>query len=107
MGQFRSRKPRRPDLLSRKAPPRSGSRGPARHKDIHFHFAPTDAMWLNPVAIPFLILRSQSRRVARFTGPGQLRSSMDAFVVAWSNIDQRFTWKQQVVFREHPNALRA
>jgi transposase len=74
----------------------------ARHKNVHFHFTPTHASWLNQVEIWFSILQSQSLAGASFTSPGQLRKHMDEFIAAYNQTAHPFEWKKQTVFQKHP-----
>ena len=79
----------------------------ARHKNVHFHFTPTHASWMNQVEIWFSILQSQSLTGASFTSPGQLRTHMDDFIAAYNQRAHPFEWKKQVVFQKHPKILYA
>ena len=45
----------------------------ARHKNVHFHFTPTHASWLNQVEIWFSILARSTLKGASFTSVDQLR----------------------------------
>ena len=47
----------------------------ARHKNVHFHFTPTHASWLNQVEIWFSILARSALDGASFTSVHQLRAS--------------------------------
>jgi len=49
----------------------------ARHKNIHFHFTPTHASWLNQVEVWFSILSSHALATASFTAPRQVRDQID------------------------------
>lgn len=79
----------------------------ARHKNVHFHFTPTHASWMNQVEIWFSILQSQSLTGASFTSPAQLREHMDHFIAAYNQTAHPFEWKKQVVFQKHPKILYA
>lgn len=79
----------------------------ARHKNVHFHFTPTHASWMNQVEIWFSILQSQSLAGASFTSPGQLRKHMDDFIAAYNQTAHPFEWKKQVVFQKHPKIMYA
>ena len=41
-----------------------------RHKNVHFHFTPTHASWLNQIEVWFSILEGRALRNASFTSPG-------------------------------------
>jgi transposase len=79
----------------------------ARHTNVHFHFTPTHASWMNQVEIWFSILQSQSLTGASFTSPAQLRQHMDDFIDAYNQTAHPFEWKKQVVFQKHPKTLHA
>jgi transposase len=70
-----------------------------RHSNVHFHFTPTHASWLNQVEVWFSILWSGALRGASFTSPQDLRRAIDRFVTAWSEIAHPFNWTKEVV---HP-----
>lgn len=79
----------------------------ARHKNVHFHFTPTHASWMNQVEIWFSILQQQSLAGASFTSPGQLRQHIDDFIAAYNQTAHPFEWKKQIVFQKHPKTLHA
>ena len=79
----------------------------ARHKNVHFHFTPTHASWMNQVEIWFSIPQSQSLAGASFTSTGQLRKRMDDFIAAYNQTAHPFERKKQVVFQKHPKTLYA
>jgi transposase len=63
-----------------------------RHPNVHFHFTPTRASWLNQVEIWFSILQSQSLHGASFTSVKQLREHIDAFIKAYNTTAAPFAW---------------
>ena len=56
----------------------------ARHPNVHFHFTPTRASWLNMIEIWFSILSRRALKGASFTSPRQLREAINAFIAAWN-----------------------
>jgi transposase len=68
-----------------------------RHPNVHFHFTPTRASWLNQVEIWFSILAGKSLRGASFTSINQLRQHIDAFVEAYNSDATPFVWTKAVV----------
>jgi transposase len=50
----------------------------ARHRNVHFHFTPNYASWLDQVEIWFSILAGASLKGASFTSPKQLREAIDS-----------------------------
>ncbi|MGH6903469.1 MAG: IS630 family transposase [Geminicoccaceae bacterium] len=73
-----------------------------RHKNVHFHFTPTHASWLNQVEIWFSILSRSTLKGASFTAVRQLRAAIDAFVQAYNTSASPFQWRKA---RVRPNGL--
>jgi transposase len=69
----------------------------ARHKNVHFHFAPTHASWLNQVEIWFSILARSTLAGASFTTVAQLRAAIDAFIVAYNATASPFQWRRATI----------
>lgn len=69
----------------------------ARHKNVHFHYTPTHASWLNQVEIWFGILEKRSLYGASFTSPKQVREHIDAFVAAYNPQAKPFNWTKSSV----------
>src|ERR687898_776318 len=76
----------------------------ARHKNVHFHFTPTHASWLNQVEIWFSILARSTLNGASFTSVTQLRAAIDAFIEAYNTTATPFHWRRATV---HPKGLTA
>src|SRR5918992_4858831 len=74
----------------------------ARHKNVHFHFTPTHASWLNQVEIWFSILARSTLNGASFTSVRQLRQAIDAFIEAYNPTATPFHWQQAQI---HPKGL--
>src|SRR6202021_1200276 len=51
-----------------------------RHPNVHFHFTPTRASWLNQVEIWFSILAGKALRGASFNSLDELKAHIDAFI---------------------------
>lgn len=64
----------------------------ARHRNVHFHYTPTHASWLNQVEIWFSILQAKSLRGGSFTSVRQLRRHIDAFIEAYNENAHPFEW---------------
>jgi transposase len=79
----------------------------ARHPNVHFHFTPTHASWLNQVEVWFSILSRKALANASFTAPCQVRDQIDAFIAAYNQDAQPFEWTKQVVFSQHPRSIYA
>jgi transposase len=79
----------------------------ARHKNVHLHFVPTHASWLNQVEVWFSILVRHALAGASFTSPQQVRERIDAFIAAYNQDAHPFEWTKQVVFSKHPRSTYA
>ena len=66
-----------------------------RHKNVHLHYTPTYASWLNQVEIWFSILTRASLRGASFTHPFQIRRAIDDFVEVYNEDAAPFEWKKE------------
>lgn len=75
----------------------------ARHKNVHFHFTPTHASWLNQIEIWFSILARSTLDGASFTSVAQLRAAIDAFIAAYNATATPFQWRKAKV---HPKGLK-
>jgi transposase len=74
----------------------------ARHKNVHFHFTPTHASWLNQVEIWFSILARSTLKGASFSSVAPLRAAIDAFIQAYNATAAPFPWRRPTV---HPKRL--
>lgn len=72
----------------------------ARHPNVHFHFTPSYASWLNQVEIWFSILAGKTLKGASFTSPRQLREAIDAFVAAYNRNAHPFAWTKSAVHQK-------
>jgi transposase len=88
------------DNLSTHKPQRDRWR--ARHNNVHFHFTPTHASWLNQVEIWFSILARRALNGASFTSVKRLRQAIDAFIAAYNPTAAPFQWHKA---RVHPKGL--
>ncbi len=75
----------------------------SRHRNVHFHYTPTYASWLNQVECWFSILTRQALQGGSFTSPLQLRKAIDQFVAVYNQTAVPFEWRKAVV---HPAALK-
>lgn len=73
----------------------------ARHPNVHFHFTPTHASWMNQVEIWFSILSRGALAGASFTSPTQLRNQIDAFVDNYNARAKPFSWQATTVHQKH------
>jgi transposase len=81
-----------------------------RHRNVHFHFTPTHASWLNQVEVWFSILERATLRGASHTSPAQVRSAIERFATAYNESATPFDWQQrevhQVTLSKHYADLR-
>lgn len=75
----------------------------AKHPQVHFHYTPTHASWLNQVECWFSILWRQALRGLSTTSPRNLRRAIDAFIDAYSQRAHPFEWTKHVV---HPGQFK-
>jgi transposase len=71
-----------------------------RHPNVHFHFTPTRASWLNQIEIWFSILQGKSLSGASFTSVKQLRDHIDAFIGAYNENAKPFAWTKSEVHQK-------
>ena len=71
-----------------------------RHPNVHFHFTPTKASWLNQVEIWFSILAAKALAGTSFNSREQLMVHIDAFITAY-NVDAKpFVWTKSEVHQK-------
>lgn len=75
----------------------------ARHKNVHFHFTPTHASWLNQIEVWFSILSRKALKGASFSSVQQLREAIDKFITAYTKHAVPFEWTKREV---HPKPLK-
>jgi len=69
----------------------------ARHPNVHFHFTPTSASWLNQVEIWFGIMSRKVLRGANFKNVTELRQAIEAFIAAYNPNAKPFKWRKREV----------
>jgi transposase len=69
----------------------------ARHRNVHFHYTPTHASWLNQIEIWFSILARQALKGRSFKSPRELRQAISQFVQSYNAAAAPFEWKKAVV----------
>ena len=74
----------------------------ARHRNVHFHFTPTHASWLNQIECWFSILSRQALHGASFTSAQQFRKAIDCFIETYNPGAVPFEWKKDKVHSVHP-----
>ena len=69
----------------------------AQHPNVHFHFTPTSASWLNQVEIWFGILSRKALRGLSARSTTELRQAIEAFVSAYAQHPKPFKWRKREV----------
>src|SRR5437867_7147124 len=69
----------------------------AKHPNVHFHFTPTPASWLNQVEIWFGILSRKALRGLSSRSTAELRQAIEAFIKAYAEHAKPFKWRKREV----------
>jgi len=70
----------------------------SRHKNVHFHYTPTSASWLNMIEIWFCIFSRKCLRNATFSGTTELGHAIEAFMASYNENDAHpFVWRKREV----------
>lgn len=77
------------------------------HPQVHFHYTPTSASWLNQVEGFFGILGKQSLSMTDFYSTGALREHLAAYMRAWNRNPTPFAWTKpaHAIIRSHRHML--
>ncbi len=73
-----------------------------RHRNVHFHYIPTHASWLNQIEVWFSKLSRDALRGASFTSPAQVRTAIDHYIEAHNADAKPFKWSKTVVVPSAP-----
>ena len=74
----------------------------ARHKNVHLHYTPTHASWLNQIETWFSILSRGALKGASFTSVSQLCDAIDRFIEAYNEQAAPFQWRKREVHQKAP-----
>ena len=69
----------------------------AKHPNVHFHFTPTSASWLNQVEIWFGILSRKALRGFSSKSTIELRQAIEEFVAVYAQNPRPFKWRKREV----------
>lgn len=69
----------------------------ARHPNVHFHFTPTHASWMNQVEVWFSILSRQALQHSSFASVAALMKRIDDFIMAYNRVAHPFAWRAAAV----------
>lgn len=68
-----------------------------KHPNVHFHFTPTSASWLNQVEIWFGIFSRKTLSGASFVSIEQLVQAIETFIAAYNQSASPFVWRKREV----------
>lgn len=71
-----------------------------RHPNVHFHFTPTKASWLNQVEIWFSILTAKALSGTSFSSRKELMAHIDAFIATYNVNAKPFVWTKSKVHQK-------
>jgi transposase len=79
----------------------------AENPQVHFHYTPTSASWLNQVEGFFGILGKQSLGVTSFDSKRALRDHLNSFMRSWNSNPTPFAWTKPAtaIIRSHRRML--
>ena len=69
----------------------------ARHPNVHLHFTPTHASWLNQVEVWFSILKRRALDGASHTSPRDVRTAIERFASVYNETAVPFEWQKREV----------
>jgi transposase len=72
----------------------------SRHRNVHFHFTPTHASWLNQVEVWFSVLSRAALRASSFSSIQDVCERIDSFIAAYNRFAKPFRWLAKEV---HPS----
>jgi len=71
-----------------------------RHPNVHLHYTPTHASWLNQIEIWFSILAGKSLKGGSFASVPQLIAHIDNFIASYNHDARPFVWTKSVVHQK-------
>jgi transposase len=66
-----------------------------RHPNVHCHYTPTSASWLNQIEIWFSILSRNALKGANFASAKQIREAIDKFIEVHNPQAAPFQWTKR------------
>ena len=67
----------------------------AEHSNVHFHYTPTSASWLNLVEVWFGIMSRKALRGASFNSVEELRQAIEFFIAVYNPAAKPFKWRKR------------
>jgi transposase len=79
----------------------------SKHSQVHFHYTPTSASWLNQVEGFFGILGKQSLSATDFASKKALREHLRAYMRSWNKAPSPFMWTKpaEAIIKSHRRML--
>ena len=79
----------------------------SEHPEVHFHYTPTSASWINQVEGFFGLLGKQSLGITNFESKRALRDHLHAFMRSWNLNPTPFEWTKPAtaIIRSHRRML--
>jgi transposase len=71
-----------------------------RHLNVHFHYTPTHASWLNQVEIWFSILARNSLQGSSFGSVRDLIDHINSFIASYNETARPFVWTKSAVYQK-------
>jgi transposase len=71
-----------------------------RHQNVHLHYTPTHASWLNQIEIWFSILAGKSLKGGSFGSVRELMAHIDSFIASYNETARPFVWTKSVVHQK-------
>ncbi len=71
------------------------------HPNVHFHYTPTNASWLNQVEVFFSILQRGALAGGSLESVHKLRAAINRFIAAYNERAVPFEWKKTCVKPKH------
>ena len=71
-----------------------------RHPNVHFHYTPTHASWLNQIEIWFSILSGKSLHGGSFGSVEELMAHIDSFIASYNADAKPFVWTKSAVYQK-------
>jgi transposase len=80
----------------------------AANPQVHFHYTPTSASWMNQVEGFFGILGKQSLGATDFPSKRALRDHIEAYMRSWNKSPTPFAWTKpaQAIIKSHRRVLK-
>ena len=73
-----------------------------RHRNVHFHYIPTHASWLNQIEVWFSKLSRAALRGTSFTSATEVRQAIDRYIEAHNANAKPFKWTKKTVVSSAP-----